>query len=266
MTLTERLGALLVWLVAIATAVFLLTPLVVTVLVSFGSSAVFTLPPPSWSRRWYQRLMTLRGLAPALLTSVQIAGFATLVSLVLGALSAIALARTRFPGRDGFVAFLTSPLMLPGLVLGIALLHGLRFIGLIDVWTSLLNAHVVITIPYVVRTLYSALGLFDFTLLDAARTLGCSPAEAIVMVLRPNLAPAFITSAIFAFLASMDNCAVSIFFTNAWTKTLPIQMLTYAEEQPDPTIAAMSSLLIALVLVLLIVLEGAIGLRRITEV
>ena len=85
-------------------------------------------------------------------------------------------------------------------------------------------------------------------------------------VLLPNLAPAFITSAIFAFLASMDNYAVSIFFTNAWTKTLPIQMLTFAEEQPDPTIAAVSSLLIALVLVLLIVLERAIGLRRITEV
>lgn len=266
MTLTERLGAFFVWIVAIAAAVFLLTPLVVTVLVSFGSSAVFTLPPPSWSMRWYQRLMTLRGLAPALVTSVQIAAFATLVSLVLGALAAIALARTRFPGRDGVVAFLTSPLMLPGLVLGIALLQGFRFIGLIDVWTSLLIAHVVITIPYAVRTLYSALGLFDFTLLDAARTLGCSPAEAIVKVLLPNLAPAFITSAIFAFLASMDNYAVSIFFTNAWTKTLPIQMLTFAEEQPDPTIAAVSSLLIALVLVLLIVLERAIGLRRITEV
>ncbi|MFO1147442.1 MAG: ABC transporter permease [Alsobacter sp.] len=266
MTLTERLAGLLVWCVALATAVFLMTPLVVTVLASFGSSAIFTLPPPSWSLRWYQRLVTIRDLLPALLTSVEIAAVSTVVSLALGGLAAIALARTRFPGREGIVAFLTSPLMLPGLVIGIALLQGFRAIGLKDVWGSLALAHVVVTMPYAVRTLYSALTLFDFTLIDAARTLGCSPAKAVLRVLLPNLAPAFITSAIFAFLASMDNYAVSIFFTNAWTKTLPIQMLSLAEEQPDPTIAAISTLLIALVLVLLVVLERAIGLRRITEV
>ena len=266
MTALERVGSALVWLVALVSAVFLLTPLVVTVLVSFGSSAIFTLPPPNWSLRWYERLANLRGLAPALLTSVQIAGLSTVVSLLLGGLAAIGLARTRFPGREGIVAFLTSPLMLPGLVLGIALLQSFRFAGLRDVWTSLLIAHVVITMPYAVRTLFSALSLFDFTLLDAARTLGCSPQAAILRVLLPNMAPAFITSAIFAFLASMDNYAVSIFFTNAWTRTLPIQMLTYAEEQPDPTIAAISTLLIALVLVLLVILERSIGLRRITDV
>lgn len=266
MTATERLANLLVWLVAGATAVFLLTPLVVTVLVSFGSSAIFTLPPPSWSLRWYQRLLVIRDLLPALSTSVQIAAISTVTSLTLGGLAAIALARTRFPGRDGVVAYLTSPLMLPGLVIGIALLQGFRAVGLKDVWGSLLLAHIVVTMPYAVRTLYSALGLFDFTLIDAARTLGCSPATAILRVLLPNLAPAFITSAIFAFLASMDNYAVSIFFTNAWTKTLPIQMLNLAEEQPDPTIAAISTLLIALVLALLVLLERVIGLRRITEI
>ena len=266
MTASERLASILVSLFAAATALFLLTPLAVTVLASFGSSAIFTLPPPSWSLRWYQRLLTIRDLLPALLTSVEIAAVSTLASLGLGGLAAIALARTRFVGREGIVAFLTSPLMLPGLVIGIALLQGFRAVGLRDVWGSLVLAHVIVTMPYAVRTLYSALSLFDFTLIDVARTLGCSPAMAILRVLLPNLAPAFITSAIFAFLASMDNYAVSIFFTNAWTKTLPIHMLSLAEEQPDPTIAAVSTLLIALVLVLLVVLERAIGLRRITEV
>lgn len=63
----------------------------------------------------------------------------------------------------------------------------------------------------------------------------------------------------------MDNYAVAIFFTNAWTKTLPIQMLNYVEEQPDPTIAAISSLLIVLVLILLLICERVVGLRRITD-
>lgn len=266
MTLAERASTVAVWMIAACVAVFLLTPLVVTIVVSFGSSAIFTLPPPGWSMRWYERLANLRGLTAALGASVQVAGISTLASMVLGGMATIALARGRFPGRETVIAFLTSPLMLPGLVLGIALLQGFRFVGLRDVWTSLVVAHVVITMPYVVRTLHSALTLFDFSLVDAARTLGCSYPQAILRVLLPNLAPAFLTSGIFAFLASMDNYAISIFFTNAWTKTLPIQMLNYVEEQPDPTIAAISSLLIVLVLVLLLVCERMVGLRRIAEI
>jgi putative spermidine/putrescine transport system permease protein len=266
MTLAERSATAIVWIVAGAVTVFLLTPLVVTVIVSFGSSAIFTLPPPGWSLRWYERLANLRGLSSALAVSFQVGLLATAVSLLLGGMAAIALARGRFAGREAILAFLTSPLMLPGLVLGIALLQGLRFAGLRDVWTSLVIAHVVITMPYVVRTLYSALTLFDFSLVDAARTLGCSYPAAIGRVLLPNLAPAFVTSGIFAFLASMDNYAISIFFTNAWTKTLPIQMLNYVEEQPDPTIAAISSLLIGLVLVLLLICERVVGLRRLAEI
>ncbi len=266
MTLAERASTVLVWTIAGCVAVFLLTPLVVTIVVSFGSSAIFTLPPPGWSMRWYERLANLRGLTAALGASVQVAGLSTLASMLLGGMATIALARGRFPGRETVVAFLTSPLMLPGLVLGIALLQGFRFVGLRDVWMSLVIAHVVITMPYVVRTLHSALTLFDFSLIDAARTLGCSYPQAILRVLLPNLAPAFLTSGIFAFLASMDNYAISIFFTNAWTKTLPIQMLNYVEEQPDPTIAAISSLLIVLVLVLLLVCERMVGLRRIAEI
>ncbi len=266
MTFAERASTAAVWAVAAAVAVFLLTPLVVTIVVSFGSSAIFTLPPPGWSVRWYERLASLRGLTSALGASMQVAGLSTLASMVLGGMATIALARGRFPGRETIIAFLTSPLMLPGLVLGIALLQGFRFVGLRDVWTSLVLAHVVITMPYVVRTLHSALTLFDFSLIDAARTLGCSYPQAVLRVLLPNLAPAFLTSGIFAFLASMDNYAISIFFTNAWTKTLPIQMLNYVEEQPDPTIAAISSLLIVLVLVLLLVCERMVGLRRIAEI
>ncbi len=266
MTVTERITAAMVWIIAFAACVFLMAPLVVTILVSFGSSSIFSLPPPGWSMRWYERLLTLRGLASSLGTSVEIAAASTLVSMGLGGLAAIALARGRFAGREAIAAFLTSPLMLPGLVLGIALLQAFRYVGGRDIWLSLLFAHIVITLPYAVRTLYSSLTLFDFSLIDAARTLGCSPTQAIVRVLAPNMAPACLTSAIFAFLASMDNYAVSIFFTNAFTKTLPIQMLNYVEERPDPTIAAISSLLIVLVLIFLLIIERAVGLRRITEV
>jgi putative spermidine/putrescine transport system permease protein len=261
----EHLARAVMWLAALVTIVFLMTPLVVTVAVSFGSSTVFTLPPPDWSMRWYERLASTRGLWPALLTSLQIAAFSTGVALVLGTLCAIALVRGSFPGRDSIATFLISPLMLPGLVIGIAMLQGFKTLGLREAYSSLMIAHVVITLPYVVRTVLASLSLFDFSLIDAARTLGCSYPMAIVRVLVPALGPAFITSGMFAFLASMDNYPISIFFTDGWTKTLPIQMLQYVEENPDPTIAAISSGLVLLAILVLVVADRLVGLRKLAD-
>jgi putative spermidine/putrescine transport system permease protein len=265
MTFIERLGRLCMWIAAVVTMVFLMTPLVVTVAVSFGSSSVFTLPPPDWSMRWYDHLASTRGLLPSLVTSLEVAAFSTLVALVLGTLCAIALVRGRFPGRDSIATFLISPLMLPGLVVGIAMLQGFKVAGLREAFSSLLVAHVVITLPYVVRTVLAALSLFDFSLIDAARTLGCSYPKALMRVLVPALGPAFITSGMFAFLASMDNYPISIFFTDAWTKTLPIQMLQYVEENPDPTIAAISTGLVLLAILALVVGDRLVGLRKLAD-
>jgi putative spermidine/putrescine transport system permease protein len=261
----EKLARLCMWVAALITVIFLMTPLVVTVAVSFGSSSVFTLPPPDWSMRWYERLANTRGLLPSLVTSLEVAAFSTLVALVLGTLCAIALVRGRFPGRESIATFLISPLMLPGLVVGIAMLQGFKVAGLREAFTSLLVAHVVITLPYVVRTVLAALSLFDFSLIDAARTLGCSYPKALMKVLVPALGPAFITSGMFAFLASMDNYPISIFFTDAWTKTLPIQMLQYVEENPDPTIAAISTGLVLLAILALVVGDRLVGLRKLAD-
>ena len=265
MTATERLTQYFVWFIAAFTVVFLMTPLIVTIAVSFGSSTVFTLPPPDWSLRWYQKLANTRGLLPALVVSVQVAAISTAIALMLGTLCAIALVRGRFPGREAISTFLISPLMLPGLVIGIAMLQGFKALGLRDVYASLFVAHVVITLPYVVRTVVGALSLFDFSLIDAARTLGCSYPMALMRVLVPALAPAFLTSGMFAFLASMDNYPISIFFTDAWTKTLPIQMLQYVEETPDPTIAAISAGLVLLAILVLIIGDRLVGLRKLAD-
>jgi putative spermidine/putrescine transport system permease protein len=265
MTAIERVAGTIVWFVAALAVIFLLAPLVITVAVSFGDSAVFSLPPPGWSTRWYERLSSTRGLAASLGTSVQIAAFSTLISLVIGTLCAIALVRGEFRGREAIATFLVSPLMLPGLVVGIAMLQGFRAMGLRDAWMSLLVAHVVITMPYVVRTVLASLSLFDFTLIEAARTLGCNTAQALRKVMVPALAPAFLTSGMFAFLASMDNYPISIFFTDAWTKTLPIQMLQLVEERPDPMIAAVSTLLILLALIAMIIGDRLVGLKKLAE-
>ncbi len=266
MTPLERAGTVAVWTVAGAVVLFMLAPLAVVMAVSVSASPVFTLPPPALSFRWYERLLTLRDLWPAARVTVEVALLSTAVSLVLGTLCAIAVDRGDFRGRSAIVTFAVSPLMMPGLVVGVALLQALRDVGLRDAYASLLIGHVVITLPYVTRTVLASLSLFDFSLIDAARTLGYSYPRALGKVMVPVLAPAFLTSGLFAFLASMDNYPISLFLTDARTKTLPIQILRYLEERPDPTVAAISSGLIVLTIVVLLLADRLVGLRRLAEV
>ena len=261
----ERLIRLALAAIAALVAVFMLAPLAVAVLVSFSSSSVFNLPPPEWSWRWYESLGRKDGLLPALILSLNVATLSTAISLVLGTLCAIAIEHGRFRGREAVLAFLVSPLMMPGLVVGVALLQGLREIGLRDVTAALVVGHIVITLPYITRTVHASLALFDLTLIDAARTLGLSYPQAILKVMVPGLAPAFLASGLFAFLASLDNYPISIFLTDARNKTLPIEILRYLEETPDPTIAAISSALILFTIVILFVAERLVGVRRLAQ-
>ena len=261
----ERAAVVATWTITALVILTLLAPLVVTLAVSVSASSVFNLPPPALSLRWYERMLRLRELWPAVRLSVTLALFSTAVSLVLGTLCAIALTRASFPGKTTLVTFMVSPLMMPGLVVGVAILQMLRELGLRDAYVSLLIGHVVITLPYVTRTVLASLSLFDFTLIDAARTLGYSPPRALLKVMVPVLAPAFLTSGLFAFLAPMDNYPISIFLVDARNKTLPILMLQYLEENPDPTIAAISSGLILLTIVVLLVADRLVGLRRLTD-
>lgn len=265
MTRTDRIFQNLSWVVGIAAVVFLMLPIVITVIVAFSASPVYSLPPPSLSLRWFANLQTKTGLVDAVLLSLNLAVVSTVVSLVLGTAAAIAVARGRFAGRGAVATFVVSPLMMPGLVLGVAMLQFFRDIGLRDAYWSLLLAHVVITLPFVMRTLLAAMGSFDFSIIDAARTLGMSYPKAIAKVLIPNLAPAYLTGGLFAFLASMDNYPVSIFLTDARTKTLPIKMLQLLEEQPDPSLAAMSTGLILLAVTVLAVGARTVGLNRMIQ-
>jgi putative spermidine/putrescine transport system permease protein len=245
-----------------AATLFLLAPLLVIAAASFSPTPVFDLPIGGASLRWYGAVGALDGFWPALALSLEIAVLSTAISLSIGTLAGIAITRGLIPGAGILSAALASPLMMPGLVLGIALLQFFRGLGLSQVFPALLLAHVVVTLPYVARTMIAGLSRFDFTLIDAARTLGCNFPAAILRVMAPALAPAYLASGLFAFLASMDNYPVSIFLTDARTKTLPIKMLQYIEESPDPSIDALSTLILLATLALLLFADRAVGLHR----
>jgi putative spermidine/putrescine transport system permease protein len=260
-------------LLLVSVAIFMLSPLIVVVLVSFSQSAVFNLPTANWfdwdfsqwSLKWYRSMLTRHELMSTLSLSIVVASAATLASLVLGTLCAYAIEKGRFKGRETLLAFLVSPLMMPGLVVGVAMLQAFRAIGLYDVVFALVLGHIVITLPYITRTVHASLNLFDAALIEAAQTLGTPKYKAIVKVMVPALSPAFLTSGLFSFLASMDNYPISIFFTTAREKTLPIEILKLLEESPDPTIAAISACLILLSILTLYLAQRLVGIKRLVQ-
>lgn len=254
--------AMLLWAVTLLVVMIQLAPLVVVVLVSFANSPVFEVTFGNWSLRWWERMASARGFWAAMALSARLAAIATAVALVLGTAAALAIHRGRFPGAALLGTILLSPLMLPGIVLGIAVSQMFRTYGVTDAFTALVVAHVVVVMPFVVRIMLSSLALFDFTMVEAARTLGCSYGSAILRVAVPNLAPGLVTSAVFGFIASFDNYPMSMFLVDARTKTLPIQMLEFLEESPNPTLAAVSTLLLVLTAVLLLIIHRASGLQR----
>lgn len=239
-----------------------LAPLVIVALVSVSPSTTFDLVGGAVSWRWYERLWATTGLWRAFALSAEIAAIATACSLVFGTLCAVAIARGRFPGAQLVATFLLSPLMLPGLVLGIAMLQGFRAYGLRLAYAELLLAHTVVTLPFVVRVVLAAIDRFDFVLVDAARTLGLSYGAALWKIVVPNLMPAMLTGGLFAFLASFDNYPVSLFLVNARTTTLPIRMLEMIEETSDPRLAALSTVLLLFALIAVLVIERLVGLRK----
>jgi putative spermidine/putrescine transport system permease protein len=228
-----------------AATIFLIAPLIVIAAVSLSPSPVFDLPTSGASLRWYGAVTSLDSFWPALTLSLEIAILSTAISLVVGTRAGIAIARAAIPGAQVLSAGLTF-----------------RALGLTQTWPELLLAHIAVTLPFVARTMIAGLSRFDFTLLDAARTLGCGFSSSIYRVMVPALAPAYLTAALFSFLASMDNYPVSIFLTDARSKTLPIKMLQYIEESPDPSIAAISTLILIATLALLFVADRAIVLHR----
>lgn len=249
-----------------AVLAFLFAPIAIVVAVSFTPSTVFSFPPEGISLRWYEAALATDSLLSAIWVSTQIALLSTLISLALGTACAIAVVRRAVPGGEGVATFMASPLMLPGLVLGIAFLHASRQFGLYDTYLTLLLAHVVITMPFVMRTVLASLSLFDFTMIDAARMLGASWPRALWKVLLPNIMPGFASGGLFAFIASFDNYPVSIFLVDVRTKTLPIQMLNQLEMLPDPTVAAISAMLIAGTVAVLVICDRLVGLNRMASI
>ncbi len=250
---------------ALVTAIFafLLAPLVIVVAVSVNPGDVAQFPPTGFSLHWYVQALQSDLFRGALINSVVLAAISALGSSIVGTAAALALVRSRFPGKTALEALLLSPLVVPGIVLGIALLAGFAALGLRNALWRLLLAHILLTLPYCLRTVMISLQRMDPVLEQAAETLGASGWRIFAEVTLPLIRPGVLAGALFSFVMSFDNVPVSIFLADASTTTLPLAIISYLEYNFDPSVAAISSLLIIVMLLLAVLLERIAGLRRV---
>lgn len=242
--------------------VFLFSPMLLIVPVSFNRAATFDFPPSGVSLRWYASLLQNATFGRAFVISIAVAVVATLISLVVGGLAAYGLTRYRFPGR-GFVAALAlSPLVIPGIVLGVATIMFFNTIGLLHSIPGLIIADVIVTLPYVVRTVTAALANVDPSIEEVATVLGAGRLAVIWHVVVPSIAPGIMAAGIIAGLVAFDEFTIALFITGGDVVTLPVQIFQSTYYQIEPTVAAVSTLLLVFSGLIIIAADRAIGFDR----
>lgn len=241
---------------------FLTAPILVVIVVSFGGAAFLQFPPKTLSLRWYTGLGEYPDFLYSFWLSLVLAAATAAASTLIGTLGAFALTRYRFAGRAVLSAFVMSPLVLPGLITGIALLQFFSLFRTDPSFWRLLLGHTVVTVPYVVRAVGAVLVGFDRSLEEAARGLGADPWTATGLITLPLIKPGLVAGAVFAFILSFDNVVVSIFLTTPRLVPLPIQIYNYVESSAKPIIASISTLQVAVIVVLLLLAEKLVGFSR----
>ncbi|QHI97800.1 ABC transporter permease subunit [Xylophilus rhododendri] len=261
--LERRSFALAFGLLGLLAAVLLLAPTVVVLITSFTSGYSLKFPPPGYSARWYSALWNESPeLIEAFVLSLELAAVATAASVVLAVAAALALARRREAWARTFEAVLLSPLMLPSLAIGLSLLMLFNLAGTgLSFWTLVLG-HVAITTPYILRTTSASLLQMDGALLESARSLGARPVYVFRTVTLPLISRGILAGAFIGFMYSFDNVAVSLFLSDARSEVLPIRMWHIIESNLDVRAAAVSGVLIAATLVLMVVMERVAGISR----
>ena len=241
---------------------YLLLPVVVVALASFSRTSYLTVPPKGLTLRWFSAVLGDPEYVHAIVFSLGLALVATVGSLAVGVAASYALLRRRVPGGAVISALLNAPLIFPGVVVGVALLQFYALVRMNGTLLGLALAHMVITVPYVVRAVMASLQGIDPELESAARVLGASGPVAFFTVTLPLIRPGIAAGALFSFIVSFDNVPVSIFLLGAGQMTLPVKIFTAIEYGVDPSIAAISTMLIALTGLGLAAAERWIGFHR----
>jgi putative spermidine/putrescine transport system permease protein len=252
-------GRPLLWTWCVLTLLFLCAPIVIVVVVSFNATEFIQFPPQAWSLRWYRNYFGSRQWVEPTVLSLRVAAVTMVLATVLGTTAAIGLTRGRFRWRRAIEFFFVSPMVVPTIVLAIGLYLLFARFKLVGQPLALYLAHTIVAAPLVIVIVSAALRTTDPAIELAARSLGAGYFRALWHVTLPAIMPAVVSGAAFAFLVSFDEVVLAIFLGGPTTTTLPKRMWESVRYEIDPTLTAISTLL---VLIPIVVLAGVELARR----
>jgi putative spermidine/putrescine transport system permease protein len=260
--------------------IFLITPILVIVPLSFNAEPYFTftegmvaLDPEAFSFRWYKDILINGMAAPnaidgwwedmwnnaqwirATRNSIFIAVCATALATGLGTLAALGLSRPEMPFRQLITSVLISPMIVPLVITATGMFFFYADVGLAKTYPGLILAHATLGVPFVIITVTATLSGFDRSLIRASQSLGASGVTTFRKVILPLILPGMISGALFAFITSLDEVVAVIFLADVEQRTIPRQMFSGIREQISPTILAVATILVCISIVLLTTVE-----------
>jgi putative spermidine/putrescine transport system permease protein len=234
---------------------FLMAPILAIVPLSFNAGSFLTFPLPGLSLRWYADFFASDRWLAAVKNSMIVGIATTLLATTLGTAASLGLMRLRPRLRNALGAVIIAPIIVPVVITGVGAYFLYAPLQLTNSYLALVLAHTVIAVPFVVLTVSASLQNFDVNLVRAAASLGAAPLTAFRRVVLPLILPGVVSGAVFAFATSFDEVVMALFLAGPSQRTLPIQMFNGVREEISPTITAAATLLIAVSLVLLFVVE-----------
>ncbi len=240
---------------------YVLGPAIVVVVGSFNSATSFPSPFESFTLRWYGQLLRHQEFVRSMKVSLVVAAIAAGIATLLGGPAAFTFVRARFRFRDSLAAFFMAPLVIPQIVLGLAMLQLLSVLRVPITTLGLILIHAVFVMPFVLRAMITSLTHFDWTLEEAAMSLGASRLRTLWHVTLPLSRAGLTAGFVLAFIMSFVNVPLSLFLATPASTTLPVRVFAYMESRLDPLVAAVGAFLVLLVFATSLFLEKVLRLR-----
>jgi putative spermidine/putrescine transport system permease protein len=244
------------------TLTFLIGPFIIIIFAGMSAGDFLAFPPDGLSLKWYLKVFTVESFRASFALSMFLAIFGTIAALILGIPAAYAISRYDIPYGETVKTIVAAPIIVPGIIVGLALLRYLVVPLNFTVTLALFLAHTALVLPYAVRVVSSSLDNLRSDMEEAAVLLGCSRIGAFIRVVLPNIQSGVLAAFILGFVTSFNQVPVSLFLSGPGVRTLPIDMLSYMEITYDPSVAALSALLAFLSVAIVFIAEKFLGFSR----
>jgi putative spermidine/putrescine transport system permease protein len=245
---------------------FLLLPAFVVALAAFNSRAILSFPPEDWSWRWFIKAIAYDDFQVGVRNGLIVTAWASSIALVVGAAFAFALDRYQFRLKRTLEILLLSPLVVPHFTIGLGFLILAAQLGFARGYGVIVACHVVLVLPFVLRSVYISLRNLDPRLELAAASLGASPGRVLITVTLALLLPGLVSGWLFAAILSFNEFTASLFVTVQRTQTLPVALYNYVREYADPSMAAISVMYIVATATVLTLANAFLGLAKVLNV